>query len=114
MSSKKTPATTGENVGRGKSPGSKNTQFKSGQSGNPAGKPPGTISIKEEIRKHLLKNPEIIEQLVAYFLVKSPDLMWQMLEGRPKQNVDLDVDKDSLKELTDFLIAAAGEKSKKK
>ena len=114
MSSKKIPASAGENVGRGKSPGSKDTQFKPGQSGNPAGKLPGTISIKEEIRKHLQKNPEIVEQLVAYFIAKHPDLMWQMLEGRPKQDVGLDVDKDSLKELTDFLIAAAGEKSKKK
>ena len=113
-SKKKVPATAGRNQGHGRSEGSKATQFKPGQSGNPAGRIPGTISIKEEIRKHLQKNPEIVEQLVAYFIAKHPDLMWQMLEGRPKQNVDVEVDKDSIKELTDFFRAAAEVKPKKK
>ena len=110
MAKKKKPDTSGTQQVDGR----KATQFKPGQSGNPKGRPPGSISIKDEIRKHLQKNPEIIEQLIAYFIAKNPDLMWQMLEGRPKQNVDVEVDKDSIKELTDFFRAAAEVKPKKK
>ena len=34
------------------------TRFKKGKSGNPAGKPKGTIYIKTEIKKRLQANPE--------------------------------------------------------
>lgn len=84
-------------------------KFKPGESGNPAGRPKGkTVSIKMRIKKYLEENPEEVERLVQHFLKNDPALMWQMLEGRPKQSVDMDVDKDSIRELTDLFRAMAG------
>lgn len=45
----------GYEVGNKKPP--KEYQFRPGQSGNPAGKPPGTVSIVTEIKKKLLEMP---------------------------------------------------------
>jgi hypothetical protein len=82
--------------------------WKPGQSGNPLGKPKGILSIKSRIRNYLLDNPGEVERLVHYFIKKKPALMWQMLEGRPQQNVDLGVDKDSISELTNLFRTMAG------
>lgn len=101
-------------IGKEQKLGRESTQFKPGQSGNPNGRPPGSFSIKDSIRKTLEKNPKLVEQLVAHFITKYPDLMWQMLEGRPKQQQDIDVPNDSIKELTDFFRAAAAPKPEKK
>jgi hypothetical protein len=82
--------------------------FPPGVSGNPAGRPKGTVSIKESIRRYLRENPGEVDRLVQHFVKSDPGLMWQMLEGRPKQNVDMDVDKDSISELTTMFRAMAG------
>lgn len=87
---------------------SKSHLFQPGQSGNPAGRPKGTVSIKESLRKYLREHPGEVDRLVQHFLKNDPALMWQMLEGRPKQNMDLEVDKDSIGELTNFFRAMAG------
>lgn len=50
-----------------------------------AGRPPGSLSIKDSIRKHLEEHPEEIEEIVQYFVKENRDLMWQMLEGKPPQ-----------------------------
>lgn len=58
--------------------------------GNPGGgRPPGSISIKEQIRKKLRDNPELLEEVVNYFTKDSRELMWQMLEGKPSQDLNL-------------------------
>lgn len=82
--------------------------FMPGVSGNPNGRPKGSVSIKDSIRKYLQKNPGEVDRLVQYFVKVDPSLMWQMLEGRPKQNVDMEVDKDSISELTNMFRAIAG------
>jgi len=82
--------------------------WKPGQSGNPSGRPKGALNLKNKIRKYLEENPGEVDQLVQHFVKKDPGLMWQMLEGRPKQNVDMDVDKDSISELTNLFRAMAG------
>ena len=63
--------------------------FPPGVSGNPAGRPKGSISIKSAIKKRLEENPEELKEIVEHFVKKNRELMWQMIEGRPQQQVDL-------------------------
>jgi hypothetical protein len=39
------------------------------------------------VRQFLETNPEKVEEIVAHFVDKNRELMWQMLEGRPQQDV---------------------------
>ncbi|MBT4732923.1 hypothetical protein HOB87_13275 [Candidatus Woesearchaeota archaeon] len=88
----------------------KDTKFKSGAewTGNASGRPKGSISIKDKIRKHLENNPEKLEELVKFYMENEQPVMrkllWEMLDGKPEQTVDmelivpkpiLDVPKDS-------------------
>lgn len=75
--------------------------FKKGQSGNPKGKPKGSISIKARILQRLKKNPDELKEIVEYFIKHNRELMWQMLEGRPKQQVDLEaqIEEKQIREL---------------
>ena len=70
------------------------TQFKKGWKGGP-GRPKGSISIKDEIRKKLLQNPERFEELVEFYMKEEAPvfrkLLWEMLEGKPKESVDMEV-----------------------
>lgn len=63
-------------------------QFQPGQSGNPAGRTPGSISIKDKVRQYLEDNPEAVKEMVRGFVHKRPDLVWQMLEGKPGQKME--------------------------
>ena len=42
--------------------------FKPGQSGNPSGKPKGTISLVSAIKKRLRDNPEEVNEIITGFL----------------------------------------------
>ena len=64
-------------------------RFLPGISGNPAGKPKGSLSIKAAIKRRLEDNPEELKEVVEHFVKKNRELMWQMIEGRPSQQVDL-------------------------
>lgn len=71
------------------------------------GRPPGSLSIKEQIKKRLEEHPEEVKEIVEHFIKNNRELMWQMLEGKPKQQMEVDVDKDTLAELTQFFRAVA-------
>jgi hypothetical protein len=65
--------------------------FKKGQSGNPAGRPKESISIKDKIRQMLRDNPDEFEELCKYYMKdkRMRDLLWRMLEGQPPQSTDI-------------------------
>lgn len=61
-------------------------RFLPGHEGGP-GRPKGSISIKDKIRQYLEEHPEDVEEIVHHFIKDNRELMWQMLEGRPQQDV---------------------------
>lgn len=63
--------------------------FKPGESGNPNGRPKGSISIKDKVRQYLEEHPEAMTQVVGHFVHKNRELMWQMLEGSPNAKTDI-------------------------
>lgn len=68
--------------------------FKKGQSGNPAGKPKGTISIISKIKRIFEENPEYFEEYVTEILKDSKmrHAVMVQIDGMPKQKTDLNVD----------------------
>tara|TARA_R110000868_G_C10971076_1_gene769956 strand:+ start:4837 stop:5178 length:342 start_codon:yes stop_codon:yes gene_type:complete len=57
---------------------------------NPNGRPKGTYSLKTLIEKKLRENPELEAKLIADILEKEQALVYQMIDGRPKQVTELD------------------------
>lgn len=80
--------------------------FKAGQSGNPKGRPKGS-SIKDRVRQILENDPAEMDKFVLHFVRKNRELAWQMLEGKPRQKSDLDINREGLSEMTAFLRAMA-------
>lgn len=68
-------------------------QFKPGQSGNPEGRPKGSVSLKEYARKMLyeMSEPERMEFLRGV----DKKTIWEMAEGKPKQDVEATVEMTS-------------------
>ena len=63
--------------------------FAVGNSGGP-GRPKGSLSIKDLVRQHLEDNPGDLKEYVEHFIKKNRELSWQMLEGRPQQDITSD------------------------
>ncbi len=61
--------------------------FKKGQSGNPKGRPKGTISLKEYARQYLSSMTD--EERLDFMEGLSKDIIWKMAEGNPKQDTDV-------------------------
>ena len=63
--------------------------FKKGQSGNYAGRPKGTTSLKVWARKYI---QDLTDEEKLDFMEGLPkDIVWRMSEGQPHQSTDLDV-----------------------
>lgn len=56
---------------------------------NPDGRPKGTFSLKTLIINKLKEQPELREKLIADLLEKEQGLLIQMIDGRPKQDVEV-------------------------
>lgn len=69
--------------------------FRKGVSGNPQGKPAGTISLLTDIKQRLVelkeKSPREYEELLDSYWKSSKhkELLLQMIDGRPRQQVSL-------------------------
>ena len=61
--------------------------FKKGQSGNPSGRPKGSISLKTYAKEMLEKMTEEERQDFLHGLPK--DVIWEMAEGKPQTNTDI-------------------------
>lgn len=61
--------------------------FKKGVSGNPGGRPLGAKSLKTFAREYLENMDE--DERVAYLNSIDPKIVWEMAEGKAKQDMDI-------------------------
>jgi hypothetical protein len=60
--------------------------YKKGQSGNPAGRPKGSLSLKTYLRQRFEAMTD--EEREAFLDGIPKDKMWEMVEGRASQSID--------------------------
>ena len=65
-------------------------QFKPGQSGNPSGKPKGTVSLKEYAKKMLRDMNE--EEKLEYMKGMDKDFIWEMAEDKAQSKSEVKMD----------------------
>ena len=64
--------------------------FKPGVSGNPGGRPKGSKSMKQWAKEYLESMPE--EDRVEFVNSVDHKTIWEMSEGKAKQDIDANVD----------------------
>ena len=62
-------------------------QFKKGQSGNPGGRPKGTISLKEYAKRYLQQMSD--DEKLTFMEGLNKDTIWKMSEGNPSNHTDV-------------------------
>lgn len=62
-------------------------QFKPGQSGNPGGKPKGSVSLKTYARRMIQEMTD--EEKMEFMRGIDKKTIWEMSEGKPKQDVEM-------------------------
>lgn len=62
-------------------------QFQPGQSGNPGGKPKGTVSLKTYARKMIQEMTD--EEKLEFMRGIDKKTVWEMSEGKAKQDVEV-------------------------
>lgn len=65
-------------------------QFKKGQSGNPGGRPKGSVSLKEYARRMLLEMTD--EQKLEFMNGLDKDIIWELAEGKAHQTTDTTIE----------------------
>ena len=79
-------------------------QFKKGVSGNPSGRKKGSKSLKTYAREYLESLPD--EEKEEYMHGMDKKTVWEMAEGKPKQDTDIT---SGGKELQPLLVKIIGE-----
>lgn len=95
-------------------------KWKPGQSGNPNGRPPKGYSITDMVKEMLGSKPEVKRALVQRIMEKAIEegdmaairLIWQYMDGLPRQVIDLR-DERVLKDLTDEELDAILKRAQK-
>ncbi len=62
-------------------------QYKKGQSGNPNGRPKGSVSMKTYVKNKLLSMTD--EEREEYLEGIDKKIIWEMSEGKAKQDVEV-------------------------
>lgn len=62
--------------------------FKKGVSGNPGGRPKGSVSMKTYAKQYLEGMSE--EERIEFLNALDPKIIWEMAEGKAKQDMDID------------------------
>lgn len=78
-------------------------QYKKGQSGNPSGRAPGIVSLKEYAKRMLASMND--EEREKFMNGLSKDIIWKMAEGMPETQTDI----TSKGEKLEFQVVTYGE-----